>query len=77
MRRGGFRNSAGLFETQQGQEDAALSLSSVSGTDCIKEEDIVTVTLPSGLWTTVLKPVDWHFGYCHLVFLEPEVTICG
>ena len=34
-----------------------------------------TVTSPIGLWTTLFKPWVWHYVSCHLVFLEPEVTM--
>lgn len=27
------------------------------------------------LWTAVFKPQVWHYGCCHLRFLEPQVTI--
>lgn len=46
--------------------------------DCIKELDVVTVTSPLGLWTTVLKP-NKNFGIFTIAswFLVPDVTIAG
>lgn len=32
----------------------------------IKEVDVATVMSPTGLWTTILKPWVWHFGFHHL-----------
>lgn len=37
----------------------------------------LSVTSPFGLWTPVLKPRVWHYGRCHLGFLETEVTLFG
>ena len=34
--------------------------------------DKFTVTSPIGLWATVLKPRVWHYGSCHLGFMQPE-----
>lgn len=33
------------------------------------------VKSPLSLWTTISKPQVWHFGLCHLGFLEPEISM--